>query len=85
MNFSDAMVEISRGKKVQRVGWNGKGMFIFSIAGNDWGFITDVGGVDGLDTEPFYCMRTADSKLIPWVTSQADVFAEDWQVVKTNP
>ncbi len=81
MNYSEAMVEISKGNKVQRAGWNGKGMFIFSVAGGEWDFTTDVEGVDGIETLPFYCMKTADNKLVPWVASQTDLFATDYQVM----
>lgn len=26
-------------------------------------------------------MKTADNKLVPWLASQTDVLAEDWQIV----
>ena len=68
------------GGKAQRAGWNGKGMFLFSIT--EWEFATDVGGVDEIETLPFICMKTADNKLVPWLASQTDVLAEDWQAVE---
>ena len=34
MNFGQAIVELKRGKKVARDGWNGKGMFIFLVSGS---------------------------------------------------
>ncbi|WP_372836651.1 DUF2829 domain-containing protein [Pontibacterium sp.] len=81
MDFGQAIKEMRIGKKVQRVGWNGKGMFLFHVSGNSWDFTTDVSGVDDLDTESFICMKTAGDTLIPWLASQADMQAEDWQVV----
>ena len=81
MKLLEAEKHISSGGKIQRQGWNSKGMFIFVIAGNAWGFETDVCGVDDIDTLPFYCMKKADNKLVPWVASQTDIFADDWIVV----
>ena len=69
---------MAEGKTVQRAGWNGKGMFLFQVAGNAWGFETDVSGVDEIDTDPFICMKTAGETLVPWLASQADVLATDW-------
>jgi len=81
MNFGHAIDSMSSGYKVSRKGWNGKGMFLFLIP-IDWEFYSDVEGIDGLQTEPFICMKTADNKLIPWLASQADILAEDWGVVE---
>ncbi|HDV0042996.1 TPA: DUF2829 domain-containing protein, partial [Klebsiella pneumoniae] len=30
---------------------------------------------------PYIAMKTADEKLVPWLASQTDVLAEDWQIV----
>lgn len=56
-------------------------MFLFLIAGDSWNFECDIEGVDGLDTLPFVCMKTADNKLVPWLASQTDVLADDWKIV----
>jgi len=82
MNFSLAILEIQSGYKICRQGWNGKGMYLFLIHGDAWSFSTDVDGVDGLTTEPFICMKTADNKLIPWLASQADILSDDWLIPK---
>lgn len=84
LSFGDAMREMKCGNKVARSGWNGKGMFLFLIAGDSWYFDTDVDGVedcDGVKTLPFVCMKTADNKLVPWLASQTDVIANDWMVI----
>ncbi len=82
MKFGKAIEEMRVCKKVQREGWNGKGMFLFMVDGNAWDFTTDVGGVDDLETEPFICMKTAGGSLIPWLASQADILADDWSVIE---
>ena len=46
MKFGQAIEAMAIGEKVQREGWNGKGMFLFSIAGGAWNFEIDVSGVD---------------------------------------
>lgn len=79
-DFSDALMWMKEGKRVQRSGWNGKGMFLLLIAKNAWGFECDVEGVDGLDASAFICMKTADDKLVPWLASHTDLMATDWQV-----
>jgi hypothetical protein len=81
MNFGEANQSMIYGKKVQRSGWNGKGMFLFIICGNQWDFTCDIEGVNDIDTLPFICMKTADNKLVPWLASQTDVLANDWQEV----
>ena len=53
--------------RVQRVGWNGKGMHIM------------IERRDGFD--PCIVMLTAAGTLQPgWLASQADMLAEDWQI-----
>lgn len=77
------------GNRVQRAGWNGKGMFLFYVG--DWKALPyDVGGgfmraTDGsaiLPCLPFIAMKTADGKVVPWLASQTDMLATDWSVVR---
>ncbi len=85
MNFGEAIEKLNFGYTVQRSGWNGKGMFLFLIG--EWEFHTDVQGVeleDGVQTVPFICMKTADNKLVPWLASQTDVLAVDWQIMENS-
>lgn len=78
MKFSDALYAVKSGAKIYREGWNGKGMFLFLVAGDAWNFECDIDGVDGLSTLSFICMKTADNQLVPWLASQTDVLANDW-------
>ena len=81
LSFGEALEETRIGCRVARNGWNGKGMFLFMIAGGSWDFECDIDGVDGLNTLPFICMKTADGKLVPWLASQTDMIANDWMVI----
>ena len=79
MDFGNALTAMMNGEKVARSGWNGKGMFIFIVPAG-WEFMCDIEGVELIPTEPFVCMKTAQDNLIPWVASQADMLAIDWEV-----
>jgi hypothetical protein len=85
MDFSDALYLLKDGHKVAREGWNGKGMWLTLT--DSW---TAVFSADhplkSLPPEwqgysPFIAMYTADKKLVPWLASQTDILAEDWQPV----
>ncbi|MFC1140867.1 Gp49 family protein [Pasteurella multocida] len=86
-NFGYALNLLKKGKKVSRAGWNGKGMYLFLVYGetvryhiNHECFHTqpDDAGIQCLDA---IYMKTADNKLVPWLASQTDVLAEDWNVI----
>jgi hypothetical protein len=75
--FDSALIHLKQGNKVARKGWNGKGMFLFLI--ENWAF-TD-GKHDNYPNLPFIAMKTADNKVVPWLASQTDILASDWEVV----
>lgn len=83
MDFSVALGELKAGKRVSRDGWNGKGMYILRVGPQDWNADNDMFDERESDLEcyPFLIMRTADSKLVPWLASQTDILADDWGVV----
>lgn len=71
MNFGKAIEEMKAGKKVCRKGWNGKGMWL-AIQNPD---------ENSKMTCPYIYMKTAQDDLIPWLASQADMLADDWEVL----
>ena len=80
--FGWALQHLQRGDRVVRPGWNGKGMFLFLI--RRWGMneMPAAGqAVLGLERLPFIAMKTADDKIVPWLASQADILAEDWEIL----
>lgn len=86
MNFGDALTQLKLGQRVTRPGWNGKGMFLFLVPGSVFKVSrAPLLGIYPEGTEINYCphidMRTADGKIVPWLASQTDVMAEDWQGV----
>lgn len=70
LDFSDAMRRVLDGEKMRRKGWNGKGMWIAHHA--------PVGDI----TLPFIVMSTVQGDLVPWLASQTDMCATDWEEVK---
>ena len=74
MNFEQALTKVKNGFKITRAGWNGNGLFVeaqrpdeHSKMGNPYLYI-DATALGGT--------------LNPWVPSQTDLFAEDWEVVE---
>jgi hypothetical protein len=87
LNFGDAVHMLKLGEKVARAGWNGKGMFLFLVPGSTFQVNRKpLLGIYPEGTTVDYCphidMKTADGKIVPWLASQTDVLAEDWQVIK---
>lgn len=87
LNFGDALHMLKLGKKVARAGWNGKGMFLFLVPGSTFKVSRPpLLGIYPDGTEISYCphidMKTADGKVVPWLCSQTDALAEDWQVIE---
>jgi len=86
MNFGEILVALKEGKKVARIGWNGKGMFLFLVPGSTFKVNRPpLLGIYPEGTEINYCphidMKTADNKIVPWLASQTDVLAEDWIIL----
>jgi hypothetical protein len=85
-NFGEAVQALKEGKKVARAGWNGKGMFLFLVPGST--FVVNRAPLLGIypeGTEINYQshidMKTAQDTVVPWLASQSDVLAEDWEIL----
>ena len=86
-DFSEALLLLKDGHKMARAGWNGKGMFIFRVPGSVFRVNRlPLLGVFQEGTEVHYHahidMKTTDGQIVPWLASQTDLLAEDWQTVK---
>lgn len=80
LTFEQALTHIKNGIYMQRSGWNGKGMYLFLVS--DWTVHSKVKPENNLQPHiqsPWICMRTADFHLVPWLASQTDLLANDWQ------
>ena len=85
-DFGYALDAIKDGFKVARKGWNGKGMYVFLIGVDrerpegTWDFTN--GKNDNMTRLPFIAMKTAHDEIVPWLASQTDILAEDWEIVE---
>jgi hypothetical protein len=71
MDIGQAVRRLLSGDKVARSGWNGKGMYIELQEPDE----------DSKMTVPYVYMKTADDNLVPWLCSQTDLLATDWETV----
>lgn len=83
MNFSKALKLLNQGKRLRRKGWNGKGIFIklkkattASDMSHDYIYIDTT----GLRSDN----QAAPKNRVPWLASQTDMLADDWEVVKSQ-
>lgn len=76
MNFGQAIETLKQGGKVARTGWNGKGLWLE----------LQVPDAHSKMTLPYiYLNYPTDAQntpgaRVPWLASQTDMLAEDWQV-----
>jgi hypothetical protein len=77
MDFGNALQVLKSGGKVQRDGWNGKGLWL-ELQTPD---------AHSKMTLPYLYLNYPDDAQntpgarVPWLASQTDVLAEDWQRV----
>jgi hypothetical protein len=64
-----AVKQMHNGDKVRRAGWNGKGMWL-ELQTPD---------AHSKMTLPYVYMSTAQGDLVPWLCSQTDLLATDWE------
>lgn len=74
-----AVNHMRHGHRVARKGWSGRGMWLRLDSTPD---VTDRVPEDlGLGVMPYVLMKTADNWLVPWLCSQTDLLAADWELV----
>lgn len=71
LGFGVALIALKEGKRVARAGWNGKGMWL----------ALQVPDEHSKMRRPYIYMSDAQGLLVPWLASQTDMLAEDWEVV----
>ena len=88
-SFGHAIASLKLGHRVARAGWNGKGMFLYYVPENKYpanrnehGTMVGVFEDDMVPYGAYIAMKTAQNNVVPWLASQTDVLAEDWQIVE---
>lgn len=89
MDFSDALRALKAGERVSRSGWNGKGMFLFLVPGSVFAvnrepLLSIMGEGTRVQYHAHIDMKTAQGYVVPWLASQSDMLAEDWEVVSVG-
>ena len=65
-----AVKQLWDGKRVARAGWNGRGMWLELQVPDERSKMT----------LPYVFMSTAQGDLVPWLCSQTDLLATDWEM-----
>lgn len=78
MNFGGALAVLKAGGRVARTGWNGKGMWL----------LLQEPTLASLMTLPYLYLNYPQGSAaypqgarVPWLASQTDLLAEDWEAV----
>lgn len=81
MKFGNALNYLEAGHKIARSGWNGKGMWLMLVPADSYAVIGTPPDVKRL---PWIGMKTADNGFVPWLASQTDILADDWDAFDTG-
>ena len=94
MRFGEALAHARAGKRIARLGWNGKNMYVYYTKGrllptDDWVVrmpsqeLTEAEKEKGfVNVMPHLDMMSAQgTRIIGWSASQTDMLAFDWYVV----
>ena len=90
MNFSFALDACKKGSKITRRGWSGTGQYVVYRSGYPDGIpiskstAEDTGLPEGTVCKfaPYLMFQDAHGVFVPWLASQGDLLAEDWECVK---
>lgn len=69
-NIGWAVKQMQNGSRVTRVGWNGKGQSLE----------LQVPDANSKMSLPYVFINTVQGDRVPWLCSQTDLLATDWQV-----
>jgi Protein of unknown function (DUF2829) len=91
LTFGDAIVALKAGRRVARVGWNGKGMYLWLLPEAnvlvDWIREPHLKQIAEEQQGVVHClpsirMRTATGDVLTgWLASQSDMLSEDWEII----
>lgn len=69
-----AVIQLCNKQRVCRSGWNDKNMYVELQTPDE----------NSKMTLPYVYMRTAQGDLVPWLCSQTDLLATDWEYAQTT-
>ena len=85
--FGIALEKLQQGKKVARLGWNGKDMFIYLVSGSQFkvtkpplsNFYPE--GTE-ITYQPHIDMKAANGTIFSWTAAMPDLLESDWVEVE---
>jgi len=86
-DFGEAIRHLKAGRSVARVGWNGKGQFVYlvppaSYAVQTGAAVAHFGEGAMVPYNAYFALKTVDEAVSTWAPSVSDSLAEDWAVVE---
>lgn len=85
VDFGTALRLMELGERVQRKGWNGKGMFVYIVPAASYPAQRNAKGVlvgdypdDMVPYSAYIALKTNSGEVVPWTISQSDALATDW-------
>lgn len=87
LSFGEALVALEAGKRLQRAGWNGKGMFVYLVPANSYPAQTGAakahfGENAMVPYNPYFAIKNVDNTVSTWVPSVNDCLAKDWVILE---
>jgi hypothetical protein len=71
MDIGQAVRRLQSGDRIARAGWNGRGQYLELQTPDE----------DSKMTLPYVYIHTVQGDLVPWLCSQTDLLANDWETV----
>ncbi|UIS65504.1 hypothetical protein [Acidovorax phage AP1] len=86
MNFGQALAAIKAGQRIQRAGWNGRGMFVYLVPAASYPVQTGAakahfGPGAMVPYDAYMAIKNVNETVSTWVPSVNDCLAEDWGIV----
>lgn len=89
MDFSDALSICKAGSKITRSGWNGPGQYVVHQKGYPDGIAINANTAEATGIPqgtvcrfaPYLMIFNAQGVFVPWLASQGDLLADDWEAV----
>lgn len=86
VDFGVALKALKDGKRIQRLGWNGKGLFVYLVPANSYPAQTGAakkyfGEGAMVPYNAYMAIKNVDESVSTWVPSVNDCLSEDWVVL----
>lgn len=87
VGFDRALVALEQGNRVARLGWNGKGQWIYRVPGESFPARTEaarrhIGAM--VPYVSYLAIKTTSGGVAPWLPSQGDLNSKDWVIFGSN-